>query len=99
MTLRLVQCVHSAALWAFPSVQILSLDESGTLLLSVWDRKETSEDDSRQETYFCAYRHSPDLHHLENIETSSGDIQENTGGGFSKIYLIDKVLYKISITR
>ena len=98
-TLRLIRCFHSDKLWKFPSIQLLSIDESGTILLSVWDRLETSEDDTRHVTYFCAFKNSLNLHHLENVETSSGDIQENPNGGFSKIYLIDKVLYKVSITR
>jgi len=97
-SLRLIRCFHSDKLWKFPSIQLLSIDESGTILLSVWDRLETSEDDTRHVTYFCAFKNSLNLHHLENVETSSGDIQENPNGGFSKIYLIDKVLYKVSIT-
>ena len=81
-----------------PSVQLLSVDDNGTVLLSVWDRnlsphfeENLVEEDFKEVTYFAAFLNGSGLHKIETVSNSA--FTQN------KIYFNNGIVYKIIVER
>ena len=89
--------VQSEYLMAQPSVQLHSVGENGTVLLSVWDRAEPEngdeegEEDARLVSYYSMFANSHRLHLIDQVR--------NTAQCQSKIYIASENIYKIIIDR
>jgi hypothetical protein len=97
-TLEIMWEVRSEKLASQPSVQLLSVDDSGTVLLSMWDRdlsrmndEEALDEDYREVSYFIISVNCPVFQLVEIVSNSI--IHQ------SKIYMIHRTIYKITTER
>lgn len=96
-SLELLWEVQSNRIASQPSVQLLSIDDDGSILLSVWDRdmqnydEEWLDDDCRDVIYYAVFLNTPDLHPIETVS--------NSNARQSKIFMIDRKIYNVTIER